>query len=197
MARSWMKLLDPRLAALQGKTGAVDRLALARALNARARYREAAEALDQLIAERRDDAEAWFERVLSLGDRFRHEEGGELMVQLESLLVESPSQAALHRDLGFLRLKMDDPDGAEIALRHALELDGTDAKTLELHGLLNLHRDAPADAKAWLLKALSLQPRDPRCLRLLALALERLDDGAGAESQLTAALECDPDHYWS
>ena len=197
MARSWMRLLDPRLAALQGRTGAVDRLALARALNARARYREAAEALDLLIAGQRDDAEAWFERVLSLGDRFRHEEGGELMVQLESLLVESPAHAALHRNLGFLRLKMDDADGAEIALRHALELDGTDAKTLELHGLLNLHRDAPADAKAWLLKALSLQPRDPRCLRLLALALERLDDGAGAEAQLTAALECDPDHYWS
>lgn len=196
MARSWSRLLDPRLAALQDRP-AGDRLALARALNARARYREASEALDRLIAERRDDAEAWFERVLSLGDRFRPEEAGELLVQLESLIVESPKVAALHRDLAFLRLKMDDADGAELALRHALELDGTDAKTLELHGLLHLHRDEPAEAKAWLLKALSLQPRDPRCLRLLALALDRLEDGAGAEAQLTAALECDPDHYWS
>ena len=194
MARSWTRLLDPRLAALQDRAG--DRLALARAFNARARYREAAEALDLLIAERRADAEAWFERVLSLGDRFRHEEGGELLVQLESLIVESPDQAALQRDLGFIRLKMDDTDGAEIALRRSLELDGTDAKTLELRGLLHLHLDEATEAKAWFLKALSLQPRDPRCLRLLALAMDRLEDPAGAEAQLTAALECDPDHYW-
>jgi tetratricopeptide (TPR) repeat protein len=195
MARSWMKLLDPRLAALRDRDGAS--LALARALNARARYPEAAEILDSLIAERRCDAEAWFERVLSLGDRFRPEEAGELLVQLESLIVESPKEAPLQRDLGFLRLKMDDTDGAEVALRRARDLDGTDAKTLELTGLLALHLDQPADAKAWLLKALSLQPRDPRCLRLLALALDRMDDPAGAEAQLTAALECDPDHYWS
>lgn len=199
MARSWTRLLDPRLAALtdRASSAAGDRLALARALNARARYREAAEILDGLIAERRDDTEAWFERVLSLGDRFRPEEGNELLVQLESLLAESQGQAALQRNLGFLRLKLDDEDGAEIALRHALELDGTDAKTLELNGLLHLHRDEPAEAKAWLLKALSLQPRDPRCLRLLALALDRMEDSSGAESQLVAALECDPDHYWS
>lgn len=195
MARSWMKLLDPRLTALQERDGGS--LALARALNARARYPEAAEILDRLIAERRCDAEAWFERVLSLGDRFRPEEAGELLVQLESLIVEAPGEAPLHRDLGFLRLKMDDTDGAEIALRRARDLDGTDAKTLELTGLLALHQDEPGEAKAWLLKALSLQPRDPRCLRLLALALDRMDDPAGAEAQLTAALECDPDHYWS
>ena len=77
MARSWMKLLDPRLAALHDREGGS--LALARALNARARYPEAAEILDRLIAERRCDAEAWFERVLSLGDRFRPEEAGELL----------------------------------------------------------------------------------------------------------------------
>jgi len=195
MARSWMKLLDPRLAALQDRDG--ESLQLARALNARARYPEAAEILDRLIAERRCDAEAWFERVLSLGDRFRPEEAGELLVQMESLIVESPKDAPLQRNLGFLRLKMDDTDGAENALRRARDLDGTDAKTLELTGLLALHTDQPAEAKAWLLKALSLQPRDPRCLRLLALALDRMEDPAGAEAQLTAALDCDPDHYWS
>lgn len=88
MARSWMKLLDPRLAALKERESGG--LALAAALNARARYPEAAEILDHLLAERRGDAEAWFERVLSLGDRFRPEEAGELLVQLESLVVESP-----------------------------------------------------------------------------------------------------------
>lgn len=195
MARSWMKLLDPRLTAMQDRDGSS--LAFARALNARARYPEAAELLDRLIAEHRDDAEAWFERVLSLGDRFRPQEAGELLVQLESLRVESPKAAPIQRNLGFLRLKMDDTDGAETALRHARELDGTDAKTLELTGLLALHLDQPKEAKAWLLKALSLQPRDPRCLRLLALALDRMDDPAGAEMQLAAALECDSDHYWS
>ncbi len=195
MARSWMKLLDPRLAALKDRERGS--LTLAAALNARARYPEAAEILDGLLAQRRCDAEAWFERVLSLGDRFRPEEAGELLVQLESLLVESPQDAGLHRDLGFLRLKMEDADGAETSLRRALDMDGTDAKTLELMGLHALHQDRPADAKAWLIKALSLQPRDPRCLRLLALALDRLEDPAGAESQLTAGLEWDPDHYWS
>ncbi len=198
MARSWMKLLDPQLAGLLDRDGgAGGTLALARALNARARYPEAAEILDRLIAENRCDAEAWFERVLSLGDRFRPEEGGELLVQVESLIVEAPHVAALHRNLGFLRLKMDDTLGAEIALQRALELDGSDARTLELHGLLALHQDLPVEAKAWLLKALSLQPRDPRCLRLLALALDRMEDPSGAETQLTAALTCDPDHYWS
>lgn len=199
MAQTWMKLLDPRLAALQERTGdsGPERLALAKALNARARYREAAELLDLCLAERRGDAEAWFERVLSLGDRFRPEEGNELLIQLESLLVETPSDPALQRNLGFLRLKLDDPVGAEIALRRALDLDGSDAKTLELHGLLALHKDLPTEAKGWLLKALSLQPRDPRCLRLLALAQDRMDDPAGAEAQLTAALASDPDHYWS
>lgn len=195
MARSWMKLLDPRLAALKERESGG--LALAAALNARARYPEAAEILDHLLAERRGDAEAWFERVLSLGDRFRPEEAGELLVQLESLVVESPQDAPLQRNLGFLRLKMEDPDGAEAALRRALEMDGTDAKTLELMGLHALHEDRPADAKAWLIKALSLQPRDPRCLRLLALALDRLEDPSAAEAQLTAGLGWDPDHYWS
>lgn len=195
MARSWMKLLDPRLAALKDRDGGS--LALAAALNARARYPEAAEILDRLIAGRRDDAEAWFERVLSLGDRFRPDEAGELLVQLESLVVEAPRDAPLQRNLGFLRLKMEDADGAESALRRAMEMDGTDAKTLELMGLLSLHEDRPTEAKAWLIKALSLQPRDPRCLRLLALALDRMEDPSGAESQLTAALEWDPDHYWS
>ena len=197
MANSWMKLLDPRLAALQNRTGPVDRMALARAFNARARYPEAAELLDLLIAEQRNDADAWFERVLSLGDRFRPEEGGELLVQLESLIVEAPKVAALQRNLGFLRLKMEDLDGAAIALDHAIDLDGTDAKTLELFGLLALHQDQASEAKGWLLKALSLQPRDPRCLRLLAITLDRMEDPAGAETQLAAALQCDPDHYWS
>lgn len=199
MAHTWMKLLDPRLTSLLERSGETpeERLALARALNARARYREAAELLDQVLADRRGDGEAWFERVLSLGDRFRAAEGQELLVQLESLLVESPSEAAVHRNLGFLRLKLEDPLGAEIALDRALELDGTDARTLELQGLLALHQDQPVEAKGWLLKALSLQPRDPRSLRLLALALDRMDDPAGAEAQLTASLEWDPDHYWS
>ena len=195
MARSWLKLLDPKLAALQERE--MGSLALAAALNARARYPEAAEILDRLLAERRNDSEAWFERVLSLGDRFRPEEASELLVQLESLVVEAPHDAPLQRNLGFLRLKMEDADGAEAALRRALEMDGTDARTLELMGLLALHQDRPSDAKAWLIKALSLQPRDPRCLRLLALALDRMEDPAGAESQLAAGLGWDPDHYWS
>jgi tetratricopeptide (TPR) repeat protein len=198
MARPWLKLLDPGLTALKSAATSSfdDRLGLARALNGRARHEEAREILDQLLAEDRSHAEAWFERLLCFSDHDGDEEGPELLGQLESLRDEHPTEGSHLRNLGYLRLLLQDPDGAEHALRQALALNGQDPKALGLAGLVQLHLNQPADAKAWLLKALSLSPRDPRTLRLLAIAMEQLGDLPGAEVQLVAALQAEEAYYW-
>ncbi len=198
MARPWLELLDPGLTALKKAvgTGFQERLDLARALNGRARHDEAKELLDQLLAEDRAHAEAWFERLLCFNDHSGEEEGLELLNQLESLRDEQPTEGGPLRNLGYLRLLRQELDGAEHALLQALALNGQDPKTLELAGLVQLHLNHASEAKAWLLKALSLNPKDPRTLRLLAIAMEELGDMAGAEAQLVAALRADADYYW-
>ncbi len=198
MARPWLKLLDPGLTALKAAaaTSYEDRLALARAFNGRARHDEAREILDQLLAEDRANAEAWFERLLCFSDQNGEEEGLELLAQLESLRDEHPREGGHLRNLGYLRLLMQDLDGAERTLRQALALNGQDAKALELAGLVQLHLNHAPEAKAWLLKALSLNPKDPRTLRLLAIAMEQLGDFSGAEAQLVAALRAEECYYW-
>jgi tetratricopeptide (TPR) repeat protein len=198
MARPWLNLLDPGLTALKTAAGTSfeDRLALARALNGRARHEEARELLDQLLAEDRAHAEVWFERLLCFSEHDGEEEGLELLGQLESIRDEHPAHGGHLRNLGFLRLLIQDLDGAELALQQALALNGQDPKTLELAGLMQLHLDQPADAKAWLLKALSLNPKDPRTLRLLAITMEQLGDLSGAEAQLVAALRAEEFYYW-
>jgi tetratricopeptide (TPR) repeat protein len=198
MARPWLKLLDPGLTALKAAAGTSfkDRLALARAFNGRARHDEAREILDQLLAEDRAHAEAWFERLLCFSDHNGEDEGLELLAQLESLRDEHPNEGGHLRNLGYLRLLMQDLDGAERTLHQALALNGQDAKTLELTGLVQLHLNHAPEAKAWLLKALSLNPKDPRTLRLLAIAMEQLGDVSGAEAQLVAALRAEDCYYW-
>ena len=198
MLRPWLKLLDPGLTALKAAAGTsfVDRLALARAFNGRARHEEAREILDQLLAEDRAHAEAWFERLLCFSDHDGEEEGLDLLAQLESLQDEHPHAGPHLRNLGYLRLLMHDLDGAERTLHQALALNGNDAKALELTGLVQLHLNHAAHPKAWLLKALSLNPKDPRTLRLLAIAMEQLGDLSGAEAQLVAALRAEECYYW-
>jgi tetratricopeptide (TPR) repeat protein len=198
MARPWLELLDPGLTALKKAvgTGFQDRLDLARALNGRARHDEAKELLDQLLAEDRAHAEAWFERLLCFDDHSGEQEGLELLSQLESLRDEQPTEGGHLRNLGYLRLLRQDLEGAEQVLQQALGLNGQDPKALELAGLVQLHLNHASEAKAWLLKALSLNPKDPRTLRLLAIAMEELGDRAGAEAQLVAALRADGNYYW-
>jgi tetratricopeptide (TPR) repeat protein len=198
MSRPWLKLLDPSLTALKAAAGSSfqDRLALARALNGRARHDEAKELLDQLLAEQRSHAEAWFERLVCFSDHTSEEEGQELLAQLESVRDEHPAVGTHVRNQGYLRMLMQDLDAAERTLQQASSLNGQDAKTLELLGLLHLHLHHPSEAKAWLLKALSLNPKDCRTLRLMAIAMEQLDDLAGAEAQLLAALQVDGNYYW-
>lgn len=198
MLRPWLELLDPALTALKKAVGPgfQERLDLARAFNGRARHVEAQELLEQLLAEDRSHAEAWFERLLCLSDHADEEEGLELLGQLESLCDEHPQDGGHLRNLGYLRLLMQDPTGADQALQQALVLNGQDPKALELAGLVQLHLNHAAEGKAWLLKALTLNPRDPRTLRLMAIAMEQLEDLQGAEAQLVAALRAEESYYW-
>jgi len=198
MARPWLNLLDPGLTALLNAAGKSydERLTLARALNGRSRHEEAREILERLLAEDRSHAEAWFERLLCFSDHAGAEEGQELLGLLESLRDEHPKNGGYLRNIGYLRLLIQDLDGAELALQQALQLNGQDPKCLELAGLGQLHLNHAPEAKAWLLKALSLNPKDPRTLRLLAIAMEQLGDFAGAEAQLVAALTADESYYW-
>lgn len=198
MPRPWLQMLDPDLHALRQAAGpsAVERLRLAKALNARARHTEAAEVLDRLLADDRSLGDAWFERIVAEGEGSDAEALETLHRDLEALRDENPQEAVPRRNLGYVRILQQRPDDAERALRQALERDGQDARTLELMGLLALQRDHTQEAKGWLLKALTLQPRDPRTLRLLGLTCMQMDDPKGAEAQYLAALEVEPCYFW-
>jgi protein O-GlcNAc transferase len=198
MPCSWLRLLDPEVQALKNDIAASSqsRLQLAKALNGRCLHRDAAEILEQLLAENRSDGEAWFERIVAEGDHAAMEELENLHRELEAVRDENPADGTPRRNLGYVRILQQRPDDAERALRQALERNGQDPKTLELMGLLCLQRDNPAEAKGWFLKALSLQPRDPRTLRLLGITCDLLDDGKGAEAQFVAALDVAPNYFW-
>lgn len=198
MPSSWLRLLDPEVTALKKDTASSPqaRLLLAKAYNGRCLHGEAAEILDQLLAENRSDGEAWFERIVAEGDHAALEELENLHRELEAIRDENLLDAAPRRNLGYVRMLQQRPDDAERALRQALERNGQDPKTLELMGLLCLQRDNPAEAKSWFLKALSLQPKDPRTLRLLGITCEQLSDTKGAETQFVAALDVDANYFW-
>jgi len=198
MPSSWLRLLDPEVTALKKDTASSSqsRLQLAKAFNGRCLHGDAAEILDQLLAESRSDHEAWFERIVAEGDHASLEELENLHRELEAIRDENPAEAAPRRNLGYVRILQQRPDDAERALKQALERNGQDPKSLELMGLLCLQRDTPSEAKGWFLKALSLQPRDPRTLRLLGITCEALDDTKGAEAQFVAALDVDPNYFW-
>lgn len=198
MPTPWLRLLDPEVTLLKQETAASPqaRLHLAKALNARCLHTDAAEILDQLLAENRSDGEAWFERIVAVGDHAVPDELENLHRELEAIRDENPEDGTPRRNLGYVRLLLQRPDDAERALRQALERNGQDPKALELMGLLNLQRDNPTEAKTWFLKALSLQPKDPRTLRLLGITCDQLNDAKGAEAQFVAAVEVDPNYFW-
>lgn len=198
MLSSWLRLLDPEITTLKKDIVASpqSRLLLAKACNGRCLHADAAEILDQLLAENRSDGEAWFERIVAEGDHGVPEELENLHRELVAIRDENPTEAAPRRNLGYIRILQQRPDDAERSLRQALERNGQDPKALELMGLLCLQRDKHSEAKGWFLKALSLQPRDPRTLRMLGIICEQLDDTKGAEAQFVAALDVDPSYFW-
>jgi len=195
MPNPWLRLLDPELHDLK-RDGGPSRLPLARALNGRCMHDEARSVLDKTLDGHRGDADLWFERIVGLGDLASPAELEELHQDLAAVRAERPGDAAILRDLGFVRILQQRGDDAERVLRQALDANGADPKALELMGLLWLRRERPQEAKTWLLKALSLQPRDPRTLRLLGITCEQLADAKCAEVQFTAALEVDPCYFW-
>ncbi len=198
MPRQWLRLLDPEIHELRQEDGTslAASLAYGRALNGRSLHEEAQEVLDKALAANRCDGDLWFERIMAQGDHGTLEDLDELHSQLEAIRTERPGDAAVLRNMGFVRILQQRSDEAEKLLHQALLLNGADPKALELLGLLCIQRENPQEAKTWLLKALSLQPRDPRSLRLLGITCMDLGDAKSAEVQFMAALEHDPDYFW-
>ena len=198
MSRPWLRLLDPEFHDIKQKAGESfpSRLHLARALNGRCMHEEARAILDKILDQHRADADAWFERIMALGDLATLKELEEIFQELSAIRAEHPGDPGTLRNLGFVRILQQRGEEAESVLRQALEGNGGDPKALELMGLLCLQRELPQEAKTWLLKALSLQPRNPRTLRLLGITCESLSDFKCAESQFLAALEVDPCYFW-
>ena len=87
MPSSWLRLLDPKVTALKKDTvsSPQSRLQLAKAFNGRCLHGDAAEILDQLLAENRSDHEAWFERIVAEGDHASLEELESLHRELEAI----------------------------------------------------------------------------------------------------------------
>ena len=198
MLRQWLRLLDPRIHELKQHEGNSPeaRLQYVRALNGRCMHEEARTLLDGGRNESRHDPDLWFERIMALGDHASGDEMEDLFRQLSGLHEEHPQDAAVLRNLGFIRILQQRGDEAERALRQSLALNGADPRALELMGLLCVQRENSQEAKTWLLKALSLQPRDPRTLRLLGITCEHLGDFKCAESQFLAALDVDASYFW-
>jgi tetratricopeptide (TPR) repeat protein len=198
MLRPWLRLLDPALHDLHQEAGkdSQARLRYVRALNVRCRHGEARAVLDNVLTDTDPEPELWFERIVALGDHAAEGETEALYRRLAAIRAEHPRNAAVLRNLGFLRILQQRGDDAERALSQALDLDAGDPRALELMGLLCVQRDRCQEAKTWLLKALSLQPQDPRTLRLLGITCQHLGDLKCAEAQFLAALEVDPAYFW-
>ena len=198
MPNPWLRLLDAEIHDLQQSAGdsLPARLQLARALNGRCMHEEARAVLDKILDRHRADADLWFERIIAQGDLATFTELEELHQDLSAVCAERPDDAAILRDLAFVRILQQRDEDAEQVLRASLEGNGADPRTLELMGLLSIQRDNAQEAKTWLLKALSLQPRNPRTLRLLGITCEALGDYKCAELQFLAALDVDPCYFW-
>jgi tetratricopeptide (TPR) repeat protein len=198
MTRQWLRLLDPEIHQLKQAEGTsiLGSLKYGRALNGRSLHEEAQAVLDKAIALDRADGDVWFERIMAQGDHGTLEDLEELHKELASLRLERPGDAAVLRNMGFVRVLQQRSAEAETLLRQALAENCADAKALELMGLLCIQQENPGEGKAWLLKALSLQPRDPRSLRLLGITCMDLGDHKAAEAQFMAALEQDGDYFW-
>ena len=198
MLRQWLRLLDPRIHELKQDAGKspASRLQFARALNGRCMHEEARTVLNTNGPEESADTDLWFERIMALGDHASVQEMEDLFRSLSAHHDQRPQDAAVLRNLGFIRILRQQGDAAERALRQSLALNGADPRALELMGLLSVQRDSPQEAKTWLLKALSLQPRDPRTLRLLGITCEMLGDFKAAEAQFLAALDVEPSYFW-
>lgn len=192
------RLLDPEVFELKqgGGESVHAALQLARALNGRCLHDRAQKVLDGILADHRANPDAWFERLVSAGDHASTDDLEALQEDLENLASEHPADAAILRNLGYLRILQQREGEAEPLLRRSLERQAADPRTLELLGLLRLHQDHPEEARNWFLKALSLSPRDCRTLRLLGICCEQMQDFKGAEAQLAAALEADPNYFW-
>ena len=198
MPRQWLRLLDPEIHELRQDEGKSIQGSLhyGRALNGRSLHEEAQEVLDKALALDRGDGDLWFERIMAQGDHGTFEDLEQLHDQLTTLRAERPGDAAVLRNMGFVRILQQRSDEAERLLKQALSNQGGDPKALELMGLLCIQRECPQEAKTWLLKALSLQPHDPRSLRLLGITCMDLGDAKTAEAQFIAALEQDPEYFW-
>ena len=110
------------------------------------------------------------------------------------LLSSQPDSAAVHANLGLMRLSQRKHEAALASLERAAQL-APDSARLRYHlgrALLGLER--PAEAEASLLRAAALDSREPAVFLRLAEAGQAFGRTAEAERQLRRVLELEPRH---
>ena len=101
---------------------------------------------------------------------------------------EHPANGWGHYMLGLSAWKAGDPEGADIALARAVELNPTHVKSLVNHGRVLLELDRATEAEARLVAALDLDPANADARRVMGRVLQaqaRVDEAiAGYEETL-------------
>lgn len=165
-------------------------------------YRAAAQALEDIVAENEEDAEAYFLLGLSYFNLNRYQDAREAFNR--ALELDSERAAAIHHNLGALAYQMGDIETAEAEFKAALETEPDDPDTHYQLGATYLVKALPADsqtpdpemlekAKAEFERALELAPGKAEALVGLGnsyLLENRIDE---AIDMLEDAVEANPE----
>lgn len=124
--------------------------------------------------------------LYSRGGRF-----GDAARELESLLLETPGDAELARQLGVVLFELGEHERAAERLEGALPhlAGGSAAEAATVLGLIALHRGDLAAAARWLRRTLESQGDSIAALGALARVLAAQGDEAGARELLARAAE--------
>jgi len=170
-------------------------------------YQAAAQALEDIVGENEENAEAYFLLGLSYFNLNQYEDARDAFTQ--ALELDSDRAAAIHHNLGALAYQMGDIETAEAEFKAALETEPDDPDTHYQLGATYLVKALPADsqmpdpemlaqAQAEFERALELAPGKAEALvglgnsyllaNQLDEAIEALEDAVDASPEMPEAL---------